>query len=509
MAAPSEPSDYPELREADAAGMVAPQVPPSAAPIRAAPILDSIITPQKKYLVGGPATYSLILRVAAPAIGEQVLGALIGLTDVIIAGHLPGNADVVSAASAAVGLMTYLQWFAGLMTAAMATGATAIVSRAIGSRRIGVANRVAGTAISAAFIVSIATSILMFVFAHQIAALCGLVGLAAKFAAEYLRIMVVTISLQTSGQIGMACVRGAGDTVRPMRITFLVMLVNLVTSTAFAFGWFGAPAWGLRGDAFGTMLAYLAGGICTAIVLLGHSTPLRIKLRHLKIVPHVLMRILRIGIPSWMEGVLLWGGQFLIVVFVMNTRTDPNGFTLAAHSVVLRIESLSFLPGFGFQIAASALVGQYLGAGKPQEAKRAAVLANTLGCITMTLLAIPMVLAPHFMLSLLVNSPPVVAVGVWPMILAGLAQPGFAIAIVLSGALRGAGETVLPMINTVTGIFVIRMGVLALCMWYIIAHHIYGANLTAVWIAIFVDLNYRAVFSYIVFHRGKWLYRKV
>ncbi len=505
MAAATDPSDYPELREADAAGLVTPRaMPPAERP--AAPGATGV---KCKSLVVGEPTYGLILRIAAPAIGEQVLGALIGLTDVVIAGHLPGNADVVSAASAAVGLMTYLQWFAGLMTAAMATGATAIVSRAIGSRKIRVANRVAGTAISAAFIVSVSTSILMFIFAQRIADGCGLTGLAATFAAQYLRIMVVTISLQTSGQIGMAAVRGAGDTVRPMRITLLVMLVNLVTSSVFTFGWLGAPAWGIKGDAFGTMLAYLAGGICTAVVLLGNSTPLRIRLRHLKIVPHVLMRILRIGVPSWLEGILLWGGQFLIVIFVMNVRTDPNGFTLAAHSVVLRIESLSFLPGFGFQIAASALVGQYLGAGKPREAKRAAILANTLGCITMTLLALPMVLAPHFMLSLLVNSPPVVAVGLWPMIIAGLAQPGFAVAIVLSGAIRGAGETVLPMLSTVTGIFIVRLGVLGICLWYMATHQISGANLTAVWIAIFVDLNYRAIFSYVIFHRDKWLSHKV
>ncbi len=508
MTASTDPSDYPELREADAAGLVAPQ-PTAPSPKGAAVRSRPVGMPGKNYLVAGPATYGLIMYVAAPAIAEQVLGALIGLTDVVIAGHLPGNADVVGAASAAVGLMTYLQWFAGLMTAAMATGATAIVSRAIGSHRIRVANRVAGTAISAAFAVSIATSAVMFLFARKIAFACGLQGLAAEFAAQYLQIMVVTISLQTSGQIGMAAVRGSGDTVRPMRVTLMVMLVNFITSSMFTFGWLGAPAWGIRGDAFGTMLAYLAGGIYTAFVLLGNSTPLRIRLRHLKIVPHVLMRILRIGMPSWLEGILLWAGQFVIVIFVMNVRTDPNGFTLAAHSVVLRIESLSFLPGFGFQIAASALVGQYLGAGKPNEAKRAAMLANTLGCVTMTLLAIPMVLAPHFMLSLLVNSAPVVAVGIWPMILAGLAQPGFAIAIVLSGALRGAGETIPPMISTVSGIFIIRLGVLGICLWYMAAHGITGANLTAVWIAIFIDLNYRAVFNYIVFHRDKWLLRKV
>jgi len=456
-----------------------------------------------------PASVRGVLKLSLPAIGEQVLGAVVGITDTAIAGHMPGNANQVSAATAAVGLMTYLQWFAGLMTAALAVGATAIVSRAVGARRLRVANRAAGTAITAGFLVSIVTAGLLFLFAHPIVHLCGLTGLAGRYSIEYLRIMVITISLQTAGQIGMATVRGSGDTVRPMWIMGAVMVVNGVASAAFTYGWLGAPTWGVRGNAFGTLLAYAAGGVGAAVILFGKRSRLNIKWRHLRMVPHVLMRILKIGMPSWFEGILLWGGQFLIVIFVINSRTDPNGYTMAAHTGVLRVESIAFLPGFGFGIAASALVGQYLGAGKPDEARRAAHIANRLALITMTVLAIPMVVIPRLMLSLMVNSPPVVAVGQWPMIFAGLAQPGFAIAIVLSGALKGAGETVLPMLCTVSGIFIVRIGLLLLILWWMATHGVTDANLTAVWIAIFIDLSYRAIFNTVAFQRSRWQHKRV
>ncbi len=456
-----------------------------------------------------PASVRGVLRLSLPAIGEQLLGAVVGITDTVIAGHMPGNANRVSAATAAVGLMTYLQWFAGLMTAALAVGATAIVSRAVGAKRVRVANRAAGTAISAAFIISAITAALMFIFAHAIVHICGLTGLAAKFAVEYLQIMVITISLQTSGQIGMAAVRGAGDTVRPMWIMAAVMLINAVASATFTFGLFHAPAWGVRGNAFGTMLAYLTGGIGAAVILLGKKSRLSLSLRHFKIIPHVLMRITKIGLPSWFEGILLWGGQFIIVIFVINSKTDPNGYTMAAHIAVLRIESLAFLPGFGFAIAASALVGQYLGAGKPEQARRAAKIANRLAIATMTVMALSMVLFPRLLLSLIIHSPPVVAVGHWPMVLAGLAQPAFAVAIVLSGALKGAGETILPMICTVSGIFLVRAGVLVLLLVWFASRGIHGANLTAVWIAIFIDLCYRGVFNYVAFAKSPWQHRKI
>jgi putative MATE family efflux protein len=450
-----------------------------------------------------------VLRLSLPAIGEQLLGAVVGITDTVIAGHMPGDANRISAATAAVGLMTYLQWFAGLMTAALAVGATAIVSRAIGAKRVRMANRAAGTAVAAGFLVSIVTAGALFIFAHPIVQLCGLTGLAGHFAIEYLRIMVVTISLQTAGQIGMATVRGSGDTIRPMWIMAAVMVVNGVASASFTYGWLGAPAWGVRGNAFGTLLAYATGGAGAAIILFGKQSRLNIKWRHLRIAPHVLQRILKIGMPSWFEGMLLWGGQFLIVIFVINSRNDPNGYTMAAHTGVLRVESIAFLPGFGFGIAASALVGQYLGAGKPDEARRAAHIANRLALITMTVLAIPMVACPRFMLSLMVHSPPVVAVGHWPMVLAGLAQPGFAIAIVLSGALKGAGETMLPMLCTVSGVFIVRVGLLLLILWWMAVHGITNANLTAVWIAIFIDLCYRGVFNTLAFQRSRWQYKRV
>jgi len=159
--------------------------------------------------------------------------------------------------------------------------------------------------------------------------------------------------------------------------------------------------------------------------------------------------------------------------------------------------------------AASALVGQYLGARKPDEAKQAAYIANRLAVITMTVLAIPMVVLPGFMLQLIVKSPPVIQVGWWPMVLAGLAQPGFAVAIVLAGALRGAGVTIPPMISTVTGMLVVRVVVILVCLMWMQHSGITGGNLLAAWIAIFIDLNYRGVFNYFAFERCDWQNRKI
>ena len=460
----------------------------------------------------GAVTVRSVLAISLPAIIEQLVQAAVGLTDAIIAGHIPGNSDTVAAASAAVGVMAYIQWLAGLLVAAFAVGATAIVSRAIGARRPRVANRVAGTALSGAFLLSLVTAVLLYCFASQVSAVAGLTGLAHTYGTQYLHIMTITIALQAASMIGMACLRGAGDTVRPMLVTGGVAVLNILTSSAFTFGLFGMPAWGIRGNAFGTMIAYLLGGVATMVLLMGGWSKLKISLRHLKIVPHILARLLRIGTPAWAEGMLLWLGQFLIVIFVINANdaaVHVSGATMAAHNTVIRIESLAFLPGFGFGIACSALVGQYLGAGRPDRAQQATRLCNRLAIATMSLVALPMVLCPRFLLSVMINSKTVVDLGVWPMILAGLAQPGFAVCIIKGSALKGAGETIWPMISTVSGMVLVRLPMLLLAVVIFRRLNWPATGLLAVWIGIFADLNYRAIVNAVVFTRGKWMTKEL
>lgn len=453
-----------------------------------------------------------VLTLALPAIIEQLIQAAVGITDTVIAGHLPGDEKTVAAASAAVGVMAYVQWMAALLNSAFAVGAIAIVSRAVGAKRTRVANRVAGTALTGAFTISVALAAVLFIFSSEVAEKAGLHGLAHTYGTQYLHIMVITIALQTASMIGLSCLRGAGDTVTPMLITGSVAALNILTSSCFSFGLLGAPAWGIRGNAFGTMVAFLIGGVATAVIMLGGWSRLHLQWRHLRIVPHVLWRLLRIGTPSWLENMLLWGGQAVIVVFVISVNDKAiglDGVTMAAHNAVIRVESLAFLPGFGFGIACSALVGQYLGAGRADLSARAAKLCNRLTLITMTLAALPMVVFPRYLLSLVVNSPPVVEIGVWPLILAGLAQPGFAINIGKGSALKGAGETIWPMMATILGMVAVRLPILFGILWLMRGHGITGKALTAVWIGILLDLSFRGGFNWLGFARGTWRTKRV
>jgi len=490
-----------------------PAIPSASIPMRTAPA-----KPGRKSWVDHPVTVATIMALALPTLLEQLLSAAIGFTDTWLAGHT-ATSDVGNAASAAaVGTMTYIQWFAGLMTAALGTGASAIVSRSIGAKRFRLANRVAGTVCVTAFLIGIGVALFFYIAAWPLVYIFGLRDAAApgavspaQLGVDYLRIMCWTICFQTAGQIGMACLRGAGDTLRPMLITFAITLVNGFFSTALTFGWWGFPAWGIKGNATGTLLAFVIAGVLTFAFLLYGDAGLKLRLRHLRVVPHLLGRIARIGLPSWVEGMVLWTGQAAVVMLVMHqvdAAVGVSGATMAAHNATLRIESLAFLPGFGFGIACAALVGQYLGAKKPHEAARAVLLCTRLALLTMTLAALPMVFIPGIMLRWMVNSSSVAAVGLIPLIIAGLAQPGFAVAIIKSSALKGAGETLPPMYATFTGMGG-RVVVVLIAMFFLARSNLAQYGLIAVWVCIFFDLNFRAVFLEFAFRRGRWKQQRV
>lgn len=462
-----------------------------------------------------PIGYRAIFWLALPTLTEQIISGAIGLTDTLVAGHGKA-AENNTAAAAAVGSMGYLMWLASLIGSLLGVGATAIVARSFGARRVRVAQRVAGTALTASAVLGVLVALGLFLFAEQVVSLFRLQGQAGRYAVEYLHIMSITVCLQTLGQIGLACVRGSGDLVRPMAISASVALINVVTCPALAYGWLGLPALGIRGNALGTMIAFVISGTATLLLLLRGGAPLRLQLRHLRIVPHVLWRILRVSLPSGVEGILLWGGQVLVVNVVSAVNDaqwaelrgvkleQVSGVTLAGHNAVLRIEGLAFLPGFGLGIATSVLVGQCLGAGRPDEARRATWIAAKLAVLAMTLAAAPMVIFPALLTQLMVNSADVQRIAVWPMIFAGLAQPGFALAIIMAAALRGAGDTLTVMVSTLTGIFVVRVPLVLAGMYLCAKLGLPGWGLTVVWVVIFLDLQYRAVFNTVAFLRGKW-----
>ncbi len=190
-----------------------------------------------------------------------------------------------------------------------------------------------------------------------------------------------------------------------------------------------------------------------------------------------LWRILRIGLPAIGERLITHGAQLVYARIVIYFGVAAY----AAHQVGINIESLSFLPGQGFAKAATTLVGQHLGAQDPQAARRSVAQANRLGLGLMSVFGASFVLFPQAWVSIFTPDPDVLAYSVPLMTSMGLLQPPLAVAMVIAGALRGAGKTPVVLGAAIAGGWCVRLpsayfgGILA------------NLGMTVVWAAMVMD----------------------
>ncbi len=441
-----------------------------------------------------------LLWLSLPVLAENVLHMLVGLTDVYLASHLP-NRTIAAAATAAVGSITYVLWLIGLISGAVGTGSTAIIARAKGARHQSLANSVCGQSVTASVLIGLVFMTGVMLFARPIADLMHLSGEAHDFALYYLRILSISLPFSILMFVANACLRGAGDSVTPAIAMIVVDVVNMVVSAALTRGWAGLPVMGFRGIAIGTVVAYAAGGALQFGVLASGLGRLRLFYHRLR--PHwtTLRRILRIGLPSGLEGMLSWLASFVIVILI--NGIDASNVLPAAHIITVRIESLSFMGGLAFATAAATMVGQSLGMNDPKRAVRSAYLALAIGGGIMTLWGLVFLLFGRQLTSVLSNDPRVVPLAAQCLFITAFAQPGFAAAMIFGGALRGAGDTLIVMFINLASILGIRLTA-ALA----VAHWLHG-GLVAIWIVLATELTIRGALIFGRFLHGGWRHAKV
>ncbi len=433
-----------------------------------------------------------------PVLAEHALHMVVGLTDSYLANHLP--VDRVPAA-AAVGTVGYFMWFFGLISSAVGIGATALIARAVGAKHRRLANSVCGQAMSAAILIGIVLGICVFLFAHPIAVLTGLEGQALVLAESYLKMLSFSMPFTTVMFVAGPCLRGAGDTLSPALAMMVVDTVNVIATFALCRGWWGLPEMGFQGIAIGTVMAYFVGGVLLFATLLRGRGGIRLHLHRMRPHWHTLKRVMRIGLPSGAESLIGWLANMGVVIVV--NRLDASGAMAAAHINAIRIESISFLAGFGVAMAAATMVGQNLGAKRPDLAARSAWLAYALGGGIMTFCGLLFIFFGKYAATWISGDPHVAELTRQCLFITGFIQCAFAAAAVFGGALRGAGDTVAVMMITLTSVLGLRLvGVLIVGYWL-------RMSLSAIWIVLAAELVVRGLLILGRFLQGRWKHVRV
>ncbi len=441
----------------------------------------------------------VMLSLTFPVLAEQMLSTLVGLVDTYLAGNLMEHAVE---ATSAVGLASYVGWLVTMLFALVGTGTTALVARAYGSDDREYANRVANQSILLACVMGAFGVAGMYFLAPRFAEWQAMRGVTFDITVRYLRIESLSYIGMAVTLVGGAAIRGAGDTRTPMKVLASVNVFNGILSYGLVHGIGPLPKMGVDGIVAGTLISRLLGGLILTIVLLKGARGLAIRLTLLRPVVEVIRRITRIGIPAAFDGAIMWTGHFLFLRIIGNMASDTaTGFnpSYAAQIVVVRLEAFTYLPASAYAAACATMIGQALGANIPKRAIRSGHEGAMQCCMLTTVSGILFIVFARQICGLMHKDPDVIEIATPVLMLAGAAQPILALGMVYAGALRGAGDTLYPLIYTTCG-----LGLMRLPFGYFFGLTL-GWGLFGAWIAVAGDMVIRMLLVATRFRRGKWV----
>jgi putative MATE family efflux protein len=443
----------------------------------------------------------------APVLLEQFLALAVGFVDKWLAGNLFAGAEPL----AAVGLVAYCLIFLPVVLVLPTSAATALVARAVGAGDRAAARRAAGQCLRVAAVVTAATIALALVAGGAFIRLLGLPPGSSELAIRYLVIVLPALPLMAVVLVGVAVLRGAGDMVAGLIAMSVVNLVNAAASFALATGALGLPRLGWDGLAWGTVAGYACGAACVVGLLARPGKGLRPGPADWGSQPAELRRVVRVGAPAALDA-LFNAGCHLTFLGVVNRLGDVDA---AAHAVAITIESLAFLPGHAFQLAAATLSGQFLGARDEARARRSVWQAALVATTLMTAAGVGFWLAAEPLAEWFTGGrgrqEEVASLAARLVRIVAFAQPPLALLMVLSGGLRGAGATRPPMLVNFAGLLMIRLPLAAFLAWPAVElpggiATLPGLGLGArgAWLAMAADLAARGLAMVVIFRGRSW-----
>jgi len=409
--------------------------------------------------------YIRVIGLAWPIIAQNLLETMVGVVDTILVARLGATAI------AGVGTALQVLFFLLSILSAVTIGASIMVAHATGARDAAGAVSVAKQAIIWGLLGAIPLAILGALGSGHIIGAFGVTPEVAAVGTGYLRITMITLPGLVMIFICGALLRGAGDTRIPMIVGIFDNLINASLAWALIYGHLGLPALGVEGSAWAAAASRLVGSAILVTVLVRGRGLMRLRGRAGWRPRFAAVRqTLALGVPAAIEQTLIATAFTVFTIIIAALGTSA----LAAQRISFNALSVGFLPGIGFSIAASTLVGQSLGAGHPLAARAAARAAAAWASIWMGGMAVLFLLLAPQIMALFTDDVEVRDLGAHSLRVLAFSLPLWGQSFVWAGALRGAGNTRLPLICNTLGMWT-GVGLAFVLVEF------FGAPLPAVW----------------------------
>ena len=446
----------------------------------------------------------VILALAWPTMLEQLLQTAVQYIDTAMVGTLG------TAATAAVGATTTVNWLLGSTLSAAGVGFLAFIARAYGAGDRESGRKASAQAVLVTLVLGVAFTVLSLSLSGLIPAWMQVEESICPLASRYFFILYTPMIARAATTIFGTVLRAVGDTKTPMRVGVWVNVINIVlnflliypTRTLTLLGLdilLPGAGWGVIGAAVASAIAFAVGGIAITVELYRHPF---ISPRGYTLHPdaQILRPCLKVALPNAAQR---FGTSLGYVAFAAMINS-LGGVATAAHTIANTVESAFYIPGYGMQTAAATLAGNALGAGDAFKMKELPRVLLVIEVLLMVLSGgLLFIFAPE-MVRLFSKDTQVISLGASVLRMVAVTEPFFGMAIIFEGMMQGVGKTVMPFACNIIGMWGVRIVGTYLCT------QLLGGGLVSAWGCMIAHNLLLFTLFFLYFLSGKWnpLHRK-
>jgi putative MATE family efflux protein len=433
-----------------------------------------------------------VFNLAIPIMTEQLFVISLGMINTMMAGHI--GKEAVSA----IGMVDSVNNIFIAFFSALAIGGMVVVAQFVGQGNIKKANATMQQALFSGLIITVIITILMFLFQRPLIGMLfgNAEPLVISNAHTYLGITLLTYPLITIDLIANGLLRGAGDTKTPMKISIFMNVINVCLTYTFI----NIMQLGIMGAALGIAAARVSGGIIILVVLLRGSKILKLtNIKKFKFDKSLLKLVFGIGVPASIESLLFNGGKLITQIYIV----DMGTIAIASNAIAGSVATMLNVPGNSLCIAATALVGKYMGRGDSIEAGKSLSYITKLSTVFLTVIAIIFIPFAGKVASLYTSNKEIIHLTATVLIVNSACIPLWSLSFVLPSGLKGAGDVKYTLITSIIGMWLFRIS-----LGYLLGI-VLNFGLVGVWIGMTVDWVVRGSLYLIRFKKGRWKQKTV
>lgn len=439
--------------------------------------------------VGKPS--SSLIRFAVPLLIGNIAQQLYSTVDSIIVGKYVGDGALASVGASGPIINLLLVLFMGV-----SVGAGIMVSQYFGAKERDKLSESVGTAITATIVSSLFITVVGLLITDWAMVLLKTPEDILEMTCNYMKIIFIGMLGSAFYNIGSGILRGLGDSVMPLVFLLVACGLNVVLDIVFVADW--GLGLGVAGAAWATIISQAVSAVLCIIRLISMKDVMDITFRSLWPKKSMVMQLIRLGLPSGITQAI-----FSLAMIVVQSLTNSFGSEIiAVNTVVMRVDGFAMMPNFTFGTAITTFTGQNIGAGKVDRVEKGTKDCMKIGLGVSVVMVSAILIFGKYLMEMFTSTPSVIENGVIALRILAVGYIAMAVTQILSGVMRGAGDTMTPMWISMITTVVIRVPIAYLLNWILGTYHCLFISLLTSWVL-------GALITAIAFRMGKWKKKSV